>query len=71
MTRISDRSARTGATEQPEIISTKIPQLHHLAVGNSNYMLVLLAAESEVSRREIIGCMRSLLRAPDRIREGF
>ena len=70
VTRISDRIARMGATEQPEISSAKIPQLHQLAAQACSCYCRLLAAKSDVSRREIIGCMRPLLRAPDRIRGG-
>ena len=71
VTRISDRIAPTGLrnTEQPEISSAKRPQLHHLAAQACSCYCRLLAAESDGSRRVVIGCMRPLLRARDRIRD--
>ena len=73
MTRISDRIAlERGLLSSPEISSKKnTPTVDHLAAQAC--MLLLPTArrqEAKGDRREMIGCMRPLLRATDRIRGG-
>ncbi len=71
MTRISDRIAlKGGLLSNRKYHQQKDPNCIIWQQACSFYCR-LLAAENDVSRREVIGCMRPLLRARDRIRGGL